>query len=70
MTPFQRFVSELPHGQYAVFRNMIKLAMLKADGGISDQTFRNWENGVTEPVGPKREIVNQAAVELTGKPIY
>ena len=70
MTPFQQFITNLPHGQYATFRNMVKLAMLKADIGISDQTFRDWENGTYEPKEPKRSIVNQVAIELTGNPIY
>lgn len=71
MTKFQQFIEDLPHGQYATFRNMVKLEMLKADLGISDQTFRNWESGTYEPEDDaKRDIINQCAEALTGKTIY
>lgn len=70
MTPFQQFIQELPHSQYATFRNMVKLEMLKADLGISDQTFRNWERGATEPDEAKCAIINQCAEAITGKRIY
>ena len=45
--------------------------MLKADISMSDQTFRNWEAGTYEPdTAAKREIINQCAEAITGKPIY
>ena len=71
MTPFQQFIKDIPHGQYATFRNMVKLEMLKADIPMSDQTFRNWENGTYEPDQPqKRDVINAVAVAMTGQPIY
>ena len=71
MTPFQQFVHDLPHGSYATFKNMVKLEMLKASISICDQTFRNWESGACEPDdATKREIINQCAEAITGKPIY
>jgi DNA-binding transcriptional regulator YiaG len=45
--------------------------MLKADLGISDQTFRNWESGYCEPDDEtKRAVINQCAEAITGKTIY
>ena len=71
MTPFQQFIQDLPHGQYATFRNLVRIEMLKADLGISDQTFRNWESGYCEPDDDaKRSVINQCAEAITGKPIY
>lgn len=71
MTPFQQFIQEIPHGQYATFRNMLKLEMLKAGISISDEAIRNWELGTYEPItDAKREIINQCAEAITGKPIY
>lgn len=71
MTPFQQFIQDLPHGQYATFRNLVRIEMLKADLGISDHTFRNWESGYCEPDDDaKRAVINQCAEAITGKPIY
>ena len=71
MTPFQQFIQDLPHGQYATFRNLVRIEMLKADLGISDQTFRNWEAGTYEPdTAAKRAVINQCAEAITGKTIY
>ena len=71
MTPFQKFIQEIPHGQYATFRNLLKLEMLKAGISISDEAIRNWELGTYEPMtDAKREIINQCAESITGKPIY
>ena len=71
MTPFQQFIQDLPHGQYATFRNMVKLEMLKADISMSDQTFRNWAHGTYEPDSDaKREIINRCTELFTGKSIY
>ena len=54
-----------------MFRNMVKLEMLKAGISMSDQTFRNWEAGVYEPdTDAKRDVINQCAEAFTGKPIY
>jgi hypothetical protein len=71
MTPFQQFITNLPHGQYASFRASVKLELLKVGIDITDQTFRNWENGTYEPDQPKkRDVINAVAVAMTGKPIY
>lgn len=70
MTPFQEFIANLPHGQYATFRNLVKLEMLKADISMSDQTFRNWESGTYEPDEQKRAIINKCAEAIAGKLIY
>ena len=71
MTPFQKFIDTLPHGQYATFRASVKLELLKVGIDITDQTFRNWENGTYEPDQPqKRDVINAVAVAMTGKPIY
>ena len=69
--PFQQFITNLPHGQYANFRASVKLELLKVGIDITDQTFRNWENGTYEPDQPqKREVINAVAVAMTGQPIY
>ena len=71
MTPFQQVITNLPHGQYATFRASVKLELLKVGIDITDQTFRNWENGTYEPDSDaKREIINRCTELFTGKHIY
>jgi len=67
---FKEFIQQLPHGIYAEFRRRVKVAMIEAGFDMSDQTFRNWENGLFDPAEPKREVINKVAEELTGKRIY
>lgn len=62
---FKEFVSDMPHGLFEPFRRKI-LATL----GVSEQTFRNWQNGVYEPDDERKAIINGIAIEITGKPIY
>lgn len=66
----QEFINNLPHGLYPEFRQRVKVAMVQAGLDISDQTFRNWQNGIYEPSPEKQEVLNAVAIELTGKPIY
>ena len=66
----QEFIQQLPHGQYPEFRRRVKVAMVEAGLDISDQTFRNWENGIYEPSDQKKEVINAVAMELTGQSIY
>ena len=67
MTLFQQFITTMEHGKYAAFRD----ALLKAiEPRVTDQTFRNWEKGLYEPELTRRDVINQVALEITGKPIY
>lgn len=71
MTPFQKFIQELPYGKFRHFQHKLMMELLDADIYISDQTFRNWANGKCEPTDDaKREIINRCAELIAGKSIY
>lgn len=66
-TKFQDFIGRLNIYQYSEFRNKV---LQRLDPRVSEQTFRNWQNGKYEPDPARRETINAVAVEVTGEKIY
>jgi len=58
---FKNWIENVPHGQYAHVRKEVIAKCI-----ITDQTFRNWKNGITEVPELAKEKINLIA----GRKIY
>lgn len=66
-TIFEKFVMSRPFGKRNEFRNAL---MKRIEPRISDQTYRNWENGQYEPSETYRDTINMVAIDIYGELVY
>lgn len=66
-TIFELFVKSRPFGKRDMFRRCL---LRKMEPPITDQTYRDWEQGKREPADNRRDIINEVAIEVYGELIY
>lgn len=66
-TIFSAFVKSRPYGKRDKFRDEL---MRRIEPRVSDQTYRNWENGLYEPSDTYRDTINLVAMEIYEERVY